>query len=66
MEEHCVEKYRVYFYFGIWKPNPFVKPSKVVEVEMFSWETEEDIIAQGLEIIGTYPKTYSATVVRID
>lgn len=49
-----IEKYKVYFYFGLWKPNPFVKPSKVVEVEMFEWETENDIVEEGLKQTGLW------------
>ena len=65
-EKHSMVKYKVYFYFGLHSPNPFLKPSKIAEVEMVSWATEEDIIKKGLELIGTYPRTYSATVVSVD
>lgn len=65
MDLKSVETYKVYFYFGLWKPNPFVKPSKVVEVEVFDWETENDIVAEALNLIGSYPKTYSTTVIRV-
>ena len=58
-------KYQVSFYFGRWTANRFVKPDKIVEVELLEDTTENKIIEKALGLIGEYPKTYSAFVVRI-
>ncbi|TVY09870.1 hypothetical protein [Paenibacillus cremeus] len=59
-----IKTYDVYFYFGVYVPNPFMKASKVVEVEIEENSTEKDIILKALGKIGAYPKTYAANVIE--
>lgn len=64
-EEKVKAKYKIYFWFNLYSPNPFIKPSKEVEVEVEAGLSESEIILKGLRLIGLHPKTYSATVVKL-
>jgi hypothetical protein len=57
-----MKKYEVHFWFGLHSPNPFITPSKVVEVEVDEGTDKDGVILSGLQQIGTYPRTYSASV----
>ncbi|MBG9694217.1 hypothetical protein ABD91_26160 [Lysinibacillus sphaericus] len=56
-------KYEVMFYFGVHHVNPFLMPSKVVEVEVDKTLEENEIIACALmKLEGDCPRIYSTRV----
>lgn len=55
-------KYKVNIYFGVYQVNPFLVPSKVVEVEVEEGSSENHIVAEALDKLDYYPRTYSASV----
>ena len=61
-----MKKYKVSFYFGTFAINPFITP-KVVEVEVNedSPFNENEIIMEGLKIVGSFPRTYTAKVEEV-
>lgn len=60
-----MEKYKVLFYFGVYRVNPFLAPSKIVEIEVSNGLSENEIILAALKTLDRYPRTYSASVTKI-
>ncbi|WP_010497814.1 hypothetical protein [Paenibacillus elgii] len=60
-----MKKYQVTFWWGIWTPNPFIKPNEIVEVEVKDDATKDEIIVEGLKKLNFYCKTYAATISEI-
>lgn len=60
-----MEKYKVQFYFGVYVVNPFLTPNNIVEVEVPEGTEENQIILTALKKLGSYPRTYSASVVKV-
>jgi hypothetical protein len=61
-----MNKYKVSFWFGSYIVNPFTNPSRVVEVESETELTDNEATVKALEVVGTYPRTYSASVSKAD
>lgn len=57
-------KYDVVFYFGMYQVNPFVSPSKVVQVEVDREIEDNEVIKLALKQLESYPRTYKATVLK--
>lgn len=60
-----MNKYKVSFWFGTYNINPFISPSKTVEVESELELTDKEATLEALRIVGAYPKTYSSLVQKI-
>ena len=57
-----MRKYNVAFYYGQSTVSPLAEPSKVVEVEVSKSLSKNDVIRAALDVVGVYPRTYSAQV----
>jgi hypothetical protein len=60
-----MKRFKVNFYFNSYAVNPFLQPSRTVEVTMSESSSENEIILEALKIVGTYPRTYSAQVIEV-
>ena len=59
-------KYKVAYWFSHPGVNKTLLPSVVIDVESDEELTENEAIRKGLEKIGTYSRTYSAKVEKIN
>lgn len=57
--------YKVSFWFGSHTINPFIRPT-VIEVESNVELAEKEVTKMALESIGSYPKTYSVQVEKVE
>ena len=60
-----MNKYRVFIYFNVYRVNPFLSPSRIIELEMPEGSIDSDIIHEALKQLDYYPRTYSASVVQV-
>ncbi|WP_144509891.1 hypothetical protein [Bacillus sp. FJAT-22090] len=59
-------KYKIHFYKGMEAFGQVLEHFKTVEVELESKPTSDnEVITEGLKIIGSYPKSYTAKVYEI-
>lgn len=61
-----MNKYKVSFWFGMYNINPFIAPSRVIEIESDIELVEKEVVLEALNFLDIYPKTYATLVQKIN